>query len=364
MTSSTTVSATRATLAWEAFAVTSSDFRTASSVLRWLSAALVATGGVASAGCGWVSGSEWTQVARARAPSNAAKLPLRLPIDECKRYCGDLVDSCELASSVWLGPNEPEPEPASPTGYRFDPAAPPLLFHVAICRMSRSGEFQTWGSFGRRPAGAAAPEGEVGAASEHFLRAAYCETAAIVAFQQLALDLEALRAPARLVGAARRAALDEARHARGALAHYRRLGGRQRPRWPALPTARRRHPDLLELALDNAREGCAGEAFGTWLQLFQARFAPDAQLRAHARRVARDEAKHAALAFQLFDWLNARLPRADVLQVRETMVEHAASIDHGSRVAAEVARELGLPEAAVASAAARELSRKLRAIGA
>ena len=50
--------------------------------------------------------------------------------------------------------------------------------------------------------------------------------------------------------------------------------------------------------------------FGTWLQLYQASTAPDLRLRSVARRIALDEARHAALSFRIFDWLDQKLDHA------------------------------------------------------
>lgn len=197
---------------------------------------------------------------------------------------------------------------------------------------------------GRRHAGLEGCEGrsEGTALGQCFASMAELEEASVPAFEHLARELTAHGAPERLVRAAVRSADEERRHARmmGALA--RRFGGRPRPVRVAKVPVR----SLGELARENAVEGCVGETWGALQALWQARFSSDRAVRAVTRRVARDEARHAALAWGVDAWARERLSaseREGIAEARETAV---ASL--GARApsvpAVEDSRVLGLPE--------------------
>jgi hypothetical protein len=203
-----------------------------------------------------------------------------------------------------------------------------------------------WGSFGRRPLDAPRAEGAPRTTAEYFARAAHAEALSIGAFRQLAQDLEELAAPAQWVAEARNAAREEARHAREALRFARALGFRGRVGGDGFRRAKRRGSEPFSLALENATGGCVNELFGAWLQLFQARFAPQAELRASARRIARDEANHAAFAFRLFHWLNEQLTPEERRRVREAMRQQIEIHASSGELPADIADRLGLPDAA------------------
>jgi len=142
------------------------------------------------------------------------------------------------------------------------------------------------------------------------------EAASVDAFQILAGELTAHRAPARLVFAAREAAGDEARHARimGALAS--RHGGSPR----AVRVARRPTRDLEAIALENAVEGCVRETFAALVACRQARVATDPAIRAAMAGIAQDETRHATLAWAVARWADGQLSpaaRGRVRQARE-----------------------------------------------
>src|SRR5690606_15396153 len=107
-------------------------------------------------------------------------------------------------------------------------------------------------------------------------RATRAEAASVQAFVALREELIALNAPAPIVKRAARAAADEVRHARllGALAE---AGGAS----SSLAARRRDLParSLLELALENAVEGCVHETFAALMAMHQARHASDPALR-------------------------------------------------------------------------------------
>jgi hypothetical protein len=87
----------------------------------------------------------------------------------------------------------------------------------------------------------------------------------------------------------------------GALA--RRCGARpQAARIEARPVR-----SLEAIAIENAAEGCVRETFGALLASHQARMASSAVVRATFARIAKDETRHAALAWRVARWLDGRL---------------------------------------------------------
>ena len=136
-------------------------------------------------------------------------------------------------------------------------------------------------SIRRRPsASTAQPLGDF------FARVAHFEAASVVAFERLHDDLRRLRAPRRLLEAARRSARDEKRHARimGRMAC--RFGG-ELP--PVVETRTPRRRSMGAIAVENAVEGCVRETFGALLASWQASHARDEAVARSMRRVAAEE---------------------------------------------------------------------------
>jgi hypothetical protein len=148
----------------------------------------------------------------------------------------------------------------------------------------------------RRPAGACA-------LARYFARVARFEAASVPAFEQLAEELRVLGAPRALRQAALRAAEDEVRHARDTAALAEHFGARPEP----VRLSRCRLRGRAEVALDNALEGCVHETYAAYLATAQARLAKHALLRDPLRRIAQDETRHAALAWQIAAWIEPQL---------------------------------------------------------
>ncbi|MFZ6183389.1 ferritin-like domain-containing protein [Nannocystis pusilla] len=182
-------------------------------------------------------------------------------------------------------------------------------------------QYETDCKGGRRPAGLRS-EGRSGGddpVARWFAEVAHLEAASVPAFERLAAELREHHAPAELIAAALRAAVDEARHADLLGAIARRLGGRPSP----VELAPARSRSLVELALENAVEGCVGETWAALLAAHQARVAEDPELRACMAEVAADEAAHADLAWAVDAWLAPRLSadeRTRVLAARSRAV--------------------------------------------
>lgn len=178
---------------------------------------------------------------------------------------------------------------------------------------------------------------------------AQLEAASVPAFRALHADLARLRAPRRLLSAVRAAARDEVRHARAVGRAAERFGARV-PRALVAPMAPR---TLEQLAIENAEEGCVRETFGAAIAAVQAERATDGAVRCIMRVIAREELRHAALAWDIARWLDAKLDgagRARVRDAREAALKglrtELASLGAGDSV-------LGLPDARFLRSSAR-----------
>jgi hypothetical protein len=194
---------------------------------------------------------------------------------------------------------------------------------------------------GRRPAGLVTPRNlhagsEAGAWLAH---AAWLEAASVHAFVHLANELTSHGAPEALVRAAMVAAADEVRHTSMMTALALRHGGRPPAPEVVLPSGR----SLAELAIENAAEGCVRETWGAIVALWQSRTAVDPVARATFAAIARDELRHAALAWAVDRWATPLLTdedRARVELAREQAVRELMDAPDPVTIAV-----LGLPDA-------------------
>lgn len=196
---------------------------------------------------------------------------------------------------------------------------------------------------GRRPPGFCATNSVKGQSpvGEWLARVAELELASIEAFARLEQELQAHGAPVGLQRRCRAACADEARHAR-AVAELARAFGAEPGSVVAAPRSVR---SLLELALDNAREGAVRELYGAAVAAWQAHHARDARVRAVFATIAREEAEHAALAFDLASWLEPQLDAVERAQVeaesRRSWGELRAELARPAST--DVERQLGVP---------------------
>jgi len=149
------------------------------------------------------------------------------------------------------------------------------------------------------------------------------EAASAPAFEHLARDLEAARAPEHLIVSARRAADDEAGHASLCFALASSYAGRPLTASPlpyAPSWARRaetRSALLERLAIESLIEGCVGEGAAALGAALGAERANDPAVKAALQRIAREEETHAELAWAILGWLLDEKPRlASVLSAR------------------------------------------------
>jgi hypothetical protein len=193
---------------------------------------------------------------------------------------------------------------------------------------------------GLRPRGAIVARDAAGA---FFAQMAHVEAAAVDGFVELATALAVHGAPSSLVDDARSAAEDERRHARVAAAFARRFGAGALPPVEIDPVAA---PSLETLALQNAREGCVLETYGAVVTQWQSRTAGDRAVRRAFVNIARDELRHAELAFAVARWLHARLDEAARRRVRDAQREAAAALlrDVAQPSDPRLVTTLGLPD--------------------
>jgi hypothetical protein len=160
---------------------------------------------------------------------------------------------------------------------------------------------------GRRPAGLVSRSN-----GSRFARAAHLEAASVEAFRVLARELALHDAPAALIAEAERSARDEIRHAAMMARIARRFGATYEA-----PVVERREPrSLFDLALDNAIEGCVRETYGAVEAMLLAETEADPAIARAMHAIARDETRHAELAWSIAAWANARLSKAEREEIR------------------------------------------------
>ncbi|MEJ7735217.1 MAG: hypothetical protein WKG00_39285, partial [Polyangiaceae bacterium] len=140
-------------------------------------------------------------------------------------------------------------------------------------------------------------------------RDALAEAASVPAFLQLAGDLLALGAPDALVDEAIAAAEDEVRHARACAVIASRLAGRRIT--PALPASPLRPslpgPDgMRRVAVESWLDGCLGEGAAAARAGLAAHRASEPFVAGVRRGIAREEHRHAELAWKVLAWAASR----------------------------------------------------------
>jgi hypothetical protein len=173
---------------------------------------------------------------------------------------------------------------------------------------------------GRRPTGLIEPRripahDAIGA---WFAKAAWLESASIHAFLHLSHELAEHGAPRSLQKLAVAAARDEIRHTAIMTALAKKYGAEPPKVEVVLPAGR----SLEAIAIENAAEGCVRETWGAVVALWQAQTAIDAEARAAFTTIARDEVRHAALAWAIDRWAMPLLDHA--ARVRVALAREAA----------------------------------------
>ncbi|MCB9637346.1 MAG: hypothetical protein H6728_10590 [Myxococcales bacterium] len=140
--------------------------------------------------------------------------------------------------------------------------------------------------------------------SMFFAKSAYLESAAVVAFEYLARELEAYNAPSSLIAIAHEAIDEEIEHARQMTELARHFGSAIVPEVEVAPFQLR---PLHQIAFENALEGCTRETYGALKALWQAEVAQEACVREVYAKVGFEESRHAALSWAIDEWVRPLL---------------------------------------------------------
>ncbi len=212
---------------------------------------------------------------------------------------------------------------------------------------------------GRLPAGlkwasTAAQPSEVAA---RLAAAAHLEGASVFAFEALVRELVAHGAPVQLVARARSAQQDEKRHHSAISGLATHLGALV----PAVEVEPAGIRTLVEVAIENAVEGCVRETYGAALAALQGESAGNLSLRRAMRTIAVDEAEHASLAWAVDDWARPRLTRRERAQIEAARAQARTQLMATAQepASAELRTTLGLPT----TAASAHLISALTALG-
>jgi len=127
------------------------------------------------------------------------------------------------------------------------------------------------------------------------------EHASVASFARVTLELMALGAPADLVEGAQRAGLDEIRHAQQCLAIARTYDGQDRRPGP-FPMPEPEPVDLVSVAVRALVEGGVAETGASLMAERAAASCRVPTIAACLRRIADEEAEHAALAWRTVAW--------------------------------------------------------------
>ena len=199
----------------------------------------------------------------------------------------------------------------------------------------------------------------------YFAEMASLEAAAVVAFERLAIDLEALGAPAELVTRAREARDDEARHTQRVDMLRGAFGGERCEVPAAKDPANMPGRSALDIALENAREGCVRETYGAMIAMYQSRNAKDARVAGALAEIALDETRHAALSWDLHEWLETQLNNQERAMVRLERAAATRSFEEveGARLGESDREAAGLPGIEESRAMFQELAHHLGGLG-
>lgn len=195
---------------------------------------------------------------------------------------------------------------------------------------------------------------------EAWLEDARAEHASVASFAHLSLDLLALGAPPHLLERTQRAALDEIEHARlcfGVAAAY--LGVELEPARFDWATSRAHLPRVTHesVAIASVADGLLGEGLAARVAAARARHVRDRNVARVLRRIARDEARHAALASDIVRHCVEMEP-ALAARLLERCVAVAPEITE--RPDDERTAALGLPTSSIVRRAHAATSRQAR----
>ncbi|MCA9642630.1 MAG: hypothetical protein KC492_18165, partial [Myxococcales bacterium] len=226
----------------------------------------------------------------------------------------------------------------------------------AVNVLSKTLESSSPACVGRQSAGVVrSANADADPRGKYFADCAQLERAAVIAFERLSRELEALGAPLELLRDAERARQDEVRHAatmEKLAAHFDTAVGEVRVEDVPLRNA-------FEVALENAVEGCVRESFAALVGLWQSERA-STDLQQALREIAVDELRHAALSWRVARWLEPRLSdeeRSQVERARKLAFNELSTATQD--LSGALTRDLGVPNAAEAHELVQRLGAQL-----
>jgi len=154
------------------------------------------------------------------------------------------------------------------------------------------------------------------------LRAAQSERASVQSFLLLAQELKTHGAPKSIIARLQQAAKEEIEHAR--MMH--RLCQERGLSLPPLAEAAPQQRNLLEIAIENAVEGCVHERYAALQAHYQAHHVEDERLRVYFSKIAQEETEHTALADDIHNWLMSRLSKREQTMVMQKQKEAQSAL--------------------------------------
>lgn len=143
---------------------------------------------------------------------------------------------------------------------------------------------------------------------EEMKRRVKCEAVAVIAFERLAFELKAYQAPTALLAKIQVAIEDEKRHTSTFTSTCLAQNWEIKEDITHIEVSHYPVRSLLEIAIENAIEGCVGESFAALENLYQSYFAKNPTIKALHQSIVFDEIAHAELSWQIHDWINQQLP--------------------------------------------------------
>jgi hypothetical protein len=207
------------------------------------------------------------------------------------------------------------------------PGRPFLVENVV--RVAPTTERRDWARHDLEPAVDALDDQVKARLAHYWIRTAQMEHASVAAFARFALELLALGAPADLLVATHEAMADEMEHARIAYGLASVYGGRDVGPGPLSIEGALGPISAERVFAQLVREGCIGETLAAVIATEAAGAARDETIRAVSSRIARDETRHAALAWRCARWLvergDARFRTWAEAEMARAVAEHAAA---------------------------------------
>ena len=190
---------------------------------------------------------------------------------------------------------------------------------------------------GRAPLCSTEEMHEVSDLASHFARQAQEEAISIFSFAELHNILCAYEAPKQLQERCVQALRDEQAHTRMAIALCEQYGGSA----PVIHVPQEKTVSLFNAARHNALVGCIQETWAAVLEEYQAQHTQKHLLAQH--RIAKDEASHAQLAWDLHDFFMSQLSEEEQTLIIEQMSVFLSS--HGVDLIKSFpgSQELGIP---------------------